>query len=205
MSIIAIIGPIGSGKFDLAQMLAAVPGREICSIDDDWKQFKKHGFVDSKRPATNTLVVTNGGSIFFHKEQPKRRMLPIVAVHAPADMVAVVRNFKRAWKTPVCHEDFYRTEFCSKALEMFRTPGAPGYASYQGMLERETRKTIATCDARVASGQYRLGGTPGHYTKWFLNASSMHERMVKVTRRNLKHQFVLALWAQQTGATLCAY
>lgn len=209
MSIIAVIGPVGSGKYAQAVSIAAGrPDYVVSSIQDEWKVLHKRGFTDSRRTA-KTIVATNGGSIFFHKECKARRLRPIHAVHAPADMVALVQRIVRhpffARNSDMCHEDFIGTEFFRQSLSMFREPGGPGYAAHQRMVAQAATQTRQACSQRVESGEYTLGGQGGEPGKCFATAEAMHARMEKVTRRNLKSQFALALWAHQVGRKLVGY
>ena len=210
MSIIAVVGPVGSGKYAVAASICQKePNAIISSISDNWKVLRESGFY-GQRPIYKILVVTNGGSIFFHKDCPEKTMRYIYAVYAPHSVIALAVNIRictyYADKDTLSHEDFRRGKFCRASLRMIRTPGSPGYPEYLRILQEDTRKTIETCDARAATGEYRVGGEPEHSSHtWFLSTSQMHDRMVKVTRRNLKHQLVLCIWANQTRRTLTGY
>lgn len=208
MSIIAVIGPVGSGKYPQAVAIAGgSPDHVVSSIQDGWKFFLKRGFTDSRYTA-RTIVVTNGGSLFFHRECRARRLRAIRAVYAPADMVALVQRVARhpAFAAKgICHEVFIDTEFFRQSLRMFREPGGPGHASHQRMAAQACGKTLQACDERVESGEYTVGGEPGDPGKWFESTEAMHARMTKVTLRNLKYQFALALWAHQMGRKLVGY
>ena len=154
--IIAVTGPIGYGKFTQAQkIVAANPKYEISSIDDGWKEFKSSCLKSHEKHLGHTLVVTNGGSLFFHGEK-KHVRINITEVHAPTVLIEFLSKFKPVELSGITHEDFIDTDYWKNAYGLMTNQDTSCGKKLQTILNGFFDIIEQTCEERTKNGTFKL-------------------------------------------------
>lgn len=196
-SIIAIVGPVGSGKISFAFSLAEnKEGHRVMSIENKWQDFDR--LVYSKTPGT--IYVCNGGSLLFHNHAPRMRIAHVSGVYAPADVIALAGKIKKepAFFT-FCHEDFAETAYWKNCLAMLKkTP------DYEAIVSNVTDSVIASTKQRLADQRFKIGPKEVASNS-FLDEQEACRILVDVSRSNIAYQLCLAVWARFCDVPLASY
>ena len=154
--IIAVVGPIGYGKYTKGQeIVAANPKYELSTIEDEWKSFKSLCLGRKQKHPGHTLVVTNGGSLFFHNEKKYIR-ITITEVYGPQVLIDFLSKFRKVDLTDMCHEDFINTDYWKNAYGMMTDESTPCGKRFRAILNQFNDIIEETCDQRIKDGTFKL-------------------------------------------------
>lgn len=154
--IIAVIGPIGYGKYDKAtEIVSSHPGYEISCITDQWKQFRRLCLGSHQKHPGHTLVVTNGGSLFFHREKKNIR-INITQVYAPESVILFISKFKPVNLDGINHEDFMATDYWKNAYNLMTDEQTPCGKRLRSIINDFNNIIEQTCEQRVKDGSFKL-------------------------------------------------
>jgi len=209
--IIGVIGPIGYGKYSRAlEIVSEHPKYEISSIADEWKEFKSLCLKSHQKHPGHTLVVTNGGSLFFHGEK-KHIRINITEIHAPKVLIAFVSKFKAVELNGISHEDFINTDYWQNAYGLMTDETTPCGKRLRMILNDFNNTIKETCAQRINDGTFKLRSSssvessvypelrssrhPNHTNYVFDSLDQSVLELSSYCERSVKYQLCLVLWA----------